>query len=55
MSKVSKINVIFYLLLILHFACIFSELATLWVVLVVPELSEGGYKGYFASRKLIMA
>ena len=36
---------------ILHFACIFRELATLYVVLVVPELSEGGYKGLFCSEK----
>ena len=37
---------------LLHFACIFSELATLWVVLGVPWLSEGGpgTRGYFASR-----
>ena len=32
---------------LLHFACVFSELATLYVVLVVLELSEGGYKGLF--------
>ena len=32
-------------------SCIFSELATLQVVLVVSELSEGGYKGLFCFEK----
>ena len=34
-----------------EFACIFSELATLYVVLVVPKPSEGGYKGLFCFEK----